>query len=579
MEFILSFCLLLGTSLGVGFGAEFFLDEPPDHIVAIQGDTILFRCGVGSHVDATLSWKDIDTSKSLSKAAGIDPEQIFQKSTRERLRVIGDRQNGEYHLQIRNVVGEDGGRYACYYFDAETGTDRHSNIVTLTVMTPPAQGYPKCTTEPAFSQKGVGDNVTLVCESRGGNPPAALTWIRNREILDVMYTPGNARALNRHEVTLTQSDMDVRYVCLARNPATKQPLSCSVKPLRSRIGVRIQPSTQKIIPGQQAVYTCVAEVVPGLVYTWYVNDRRVDDSHRRYKIKRSGMRLKVYPVIPSDDFSLVTCIVEQPIAEYDLSGTATALLWVDLEAETDFVWETTTVPPLPSTSGQGYTLPDFIYNGINLPTEMTTEPTPTPPAPTPPAGIHRKGESTGIDISIDVNTLLETLIDPDLIEPVIPERDPTLVSLEELPGINDTSTTTMTTTTTTIAPMPTDRLTTVETNEINDKPRCRGDACITPTSNDTSTNNNTLSNEIHDAVTPPREGGVGPNYDNEIKPVSSAQQSSKGTAIGLSLGLIFLTILVLIIVFVVWRKQKDAKQKDAEKQKPKPKAKTAPKKK
>ncbi|XP_072021922.1 uncharacterized protein [Amphiura filiformis] len=565
--------LLLGVSCQLGHALEDFLAEPPSHVVAIQGDNILFNCVVGPHVTQTLSWKDIDTGNFLTKGPGIDPGQNFDKSTRDRFKLFGDRANGEYHLQIRGLVGDDGGRYACYYYDEATATDIHSTIVTLSVMTPPHEGYPRCSTEPEFTRLDVGDNITLVCESRGGNPPAALTWIRERDIVNVRYTPNNIQPINKISFVLTEQDKDKKFVCLARNPATKQPISCSVKPLRSSIGLRITPPTMRANPGSAATFNCISEPVPGLVYTWYVNDQRVDGSHARFSDKRGGRRLKIYPVLPEDDFTLVTCVVEQPDVGYELAGSATALFWVNIEDHPDFVWTTTPTPKLTAGPTKGYNrLPSKIYNNIDKTVQpvATTEEnifyTTTPPVQiqtTKPRGIHENSEGKNIldigGITFDVNELLETLIDPDLNEPMIPEREPTVT-----PATFPTWATTPTT-------IPFSENITLSTENITDSPTdnsiCSGGKCTVGKTTQTKVSDNEIDNGIAKMVTPPNERF----YQND-GPISSDQQSSKGLAVGLSLGLIFLALIVLIIAFMVWR-NRNTKEKEHDKEKQKPAAK------
>lgn len=560
----------------MGLGLEAFLDEPAAHSVAIQGDTVLFRCAVGPHVTATLAWKDIDTGTLLTKGPGVDPEQRFEKSTRDRLTLIGDRANGEYHLQIQDVVGDDGGRYCCHYYDEATGTDYNSNVVTLTVMTPPDDGYPVCQTEPSFGRFNVGDNVTLVCESRGGNPPAALTWIRERDILDVKYTPGTATPLNRVSLVLSEQDVDKKFVCLARNPATKQPLSCSVKPLRSAITARVAPSTMRADPGADAVFNCISEPIDGLVYTWYVNDQLVDGSHRRFSTRRGGKRLKIFPVISQDDFTLVTCVVEHPTIGFDLMGTATALFWVNLDANPNFVYDTTPEPTKISNR-----LPGRIYDNVHV-TELPvlTEGfmeeeglSTTPPVRTTrPAGIH-KGSNGGLGlvdtngITIDINKLLETLIDPDFLnETIVTEVPATLPPLE-------LETTTAEFIDTTPQTTEQSKVTTTESNKL-----CRGDTCIEETTQKiqttkpTNTTENEISNVISEMVTPPKEKGINLLQPQGDSPITREKEPSNGLAIGLSLGLIFLTIIVLIIAFILWR-NRSAKQKEQDKEKQKPAAK------
>ncbi|XP_072021925.1 uncharacterized protein [Amphiura filiformis] len=329
MDLVLCLCLLL-IAPSVIFSAEPFVDEPPASIITTKGDTILLRCGVVRHVTATLSWQNMDSGDIITEGPEIDPYFNFQSGTRNRLSIIGDRSNGEYHLQIRDIVSDDSGHYACFYYDAKAKYEQQSNIVEVNVMRPLSKyTKPRCTMEP--TQNHIGDNVTLICVSMGGDPPPALAWIREKEILNVQYTPDKEKSINRISVILTEKDIDIEYMCLARNPATlKEPQSCSVKPLRTSINVRIRPSNLKVYSDTVAKFNCISDVVPGLLFKWYINRRFVgalDNTNKRFRIRRKGRRFIIFPVLPSDNLTQVTCVVEQP--ESNLEASATAILHVE----------------------------------------------------------------------------------------------------------------------------------------------------------------------------------------------------------------------------------------------------------
>ena len=182
MEPVFCLCLLLGVSLNVDVGVAQFSEEPPEYIVALQGDTILMRCGVVSYITATLSWQERDKGQIITKGSRVDPEFRLMRTTRSRISIIGDRSNGEYYLQIREVVGSDSGRYSCHFYDDSRRQDYYSNAVTLTVFTPPARGFPKCRMDPTFARIGVGENVTLSCRSEGGNPPSCSDMVERKRI-------------------------------------------------------------------------------------------------------------------------------------------------------------------------------------------------------------------------------------------------------------------------------------------------------------------------------------------------------------------------------------------------------------
>ena len=505
MELVVCLCLVLGVSLNVDVGVAQFSEEPPEYIVALQGDTILMRCGVVSYITATLSWQERDKGQIITKGSRVDPGFTLMRTTRSRISVIGDRSNGEYYLQIRDVVGSDSGRYACHFYDDNRRQDYYSNAVTLTVFTPPARGFPKCRMDPTFARIGVGENVTLSCRSEGGNPPAVLTWLKGREFIKEKITPRGYPNVHNLSITLTDEDVDQNYMCVAINPTNrKRPVSCFVKPLRSAIGVKLQPSTQTADPGTRATFSCVSEVVPGLVFTWYFNGRPIKRPHRRFNFKKGGSKLKIYPVIHSDDTAEIKCVVSQPDSTYNLTGSATALLWVNVDANPNFVWETTTAPPLPTT-----TIPP-----------TTTKPTTTQPITTPPT----------------------TTVVYDTTKP-------------------ETTTPTLKPTTTIPKPIAKDNPSTPLSRDSN--VLCRGDTCVAIATEETNTNTTYVqnstnpSNEIEVNLPPDTEYQNDFAEQNEIpdssKHKAEEENGSSGLAIGLSLTFIFLAIIVGVGVFLIWR--------------------------
>ncbi|XP_072021937.1 protein turtle homolog B-like [Amphiura filiformis] len=516
MELVLYLSLLLWVSLPGAFGI--FTDQPPGYIVALQGDTILLRCGVSYDVRATLSWQRRDTGAIVTKGNVIDPEHNYKRTHRNRISLIGDRASGEYHLQIRNTIGIDTGEYWCHYFDERAKTDRFSNAVTVSVFTPPDKGFPACSMDPPFATQGIGETVTLICESQGGNPPAALTWFKGRTPLSEKITPIGFRPESRLTITLAEQDLDVNYACLARNPSTNNaPLSCFLKPLRSSVGLKLKPSTHTADPGMRAAFTCTSEVVPGLVYKWYVNDKLVKTPHRRFSFKRGGARLIIFPVIHSDDRSMIKCVVEQPDATYNLTGSASALLWVNVDANPNFVWETTTAPPLPTTK------------------EVTTPMVTTPKITTPKV---TTSKATTQKVTTQVPTTKKAT----------------------------------TSQATTVA--PTRRSATKKTMTEQSNIICRGDTCMAVTTKNTPTSSVNVtdpSNKIDTQVTTEQQkqdsdfGGK-----NDVSSISSKHKSSdgpNGLAVGLPLGFIFLAIVIAIVVFLIWKhKTKDQKGKGKKKQ-------------
>ena len=99
---------------------------------------------------------------------------------------------------------------------------------TYFVTAPPNQN-PSCTTEPAVGV--VGEDMTLVCQSQGGVPPAQLSW-KDYKTGDMLTpssglsqgTEGNNQVKTlRHRISpLRRTDNDRAFVCTATNVATQK---------------------------------------------------------------------------------------------------------------------------------------------------------------------------------------------------------------------------------------------------------------------------------------------------------------------------------------------------------------------
>lgn len=104
---------------------------------------------------------------------------------------------------------------------------RHS--VALSVLFPP--GPPEISGYQDGDAVRMGDTLTLMCKSRGGNPLAQLVWFKNNEQVDFSYTTTTGReSTNSHTFIVDASDNDAVYRCEASShPISPTPMIASVK--------------------------------------------------------------------------------------------------------------------------------------------------------------------------------------------------------------------------------------------------------------------------------------------------------------------------------------------------------------
>ncbi|XP_022081910.1 mucin-2-like isoform X2 [Acanthaster planci] len=314
LEFILLLLVVAGAD------AISFRVEPGQKTVVI-GRTVTLRCQVDDQSGISVYWQNVLTGQYLSRDRKIDPFNRLNDSIRGRYRIVGN-SDGEYNLMIRRVSMTDGSYYACAYF---TDVAYYSQVVRIKVLKPPDKGFPLCLLGPKLEMK-IGDNVTLVCESRGGKPPATLTWVRGKQIVRSTFIPHATRTVIGYKHTLTEADRDVRFTCLARNEALPQPRSCYVIPLRSRIKVMLRPVVTWVTPGDSVIFNCISENVPNLEYQWTVNGNVITKSTAKYRLLRKGVKLKIINVTLRDELSVIICRVEQK--QLGLGDRAVGQLWI-----------------------------------------------------------------------------------------------------------------------------------------------------------------------------------------------------------------------------------------------------------
>ena len=70
----------------------------------------------------------------------------------------------------------------------------------------------------------IGQQKTLTCISRGGNPPAQLVWLKNGRPIAFKYRKMKRRVLAQFTFTVTQADLSTIYRCEASSIVQPQPM-------------------------------------------------------------------------------------------------------------------------------------------------------------------------------------------------------------------------------------------------------------------------------------------------------------------------------------------------------------------
>ncbi|CAH1395844.1 unnamed protein product [Nezara viridula] len=147
--------------------------------------------------------------------------------------------------------------------------------VQLSVLYPPGLPYIEGYTEGETIRRG--QNVELVCRSRGGNPPAQLIWYKNSEQIRMAYRTSGRLSENIYSFTADANDNKAKYRCEASNIMSKSPLKAEVDltVLFAPTQVTISGPTEARV-GDTVPLTCTtASSNPPADIKWMVNGRQV----------------------------------------------------------------------------------------------------------------------------------------------------------------------------------------------------------------------------------------------------------------------------------------------------------------
>lgn len=92
----------------------------------------------------------------------------------------------------------------------------------LTFPDPPGQPYIEGYSEGETLHRG--QEVELICKSRGGNPPARIEWFRNNEKVTSIYRTESSVSASSYTFTAQATDDKSRYTCKVSNSMTVSPM-------------------------------------------------------------------------------------------------------------------------------------------------------------------------------------------------------------------------------------------------------------------------------------------------------------------------------------------------------------------
>ncbi|KAL7029347.1 hypothetical protein ACKWTF_006201 [Chironomus riparius] len=257
------------------FGQRFAM-QPQDQ-TAIVGSRVTLPCRVVAKV-GNIQWtKDSFGLGEHRNLSGFD-----------RYSMVGSDEEGDFSLDIFPVMMDDDAEYQCQVGPAKRQQGLRSHAAKLTILVPPdnpkiIQGSHILTTEDS--------EIELECVSKGGKPPAEITWIdgHGNVIQDgieyMSQQMENSKLFEARSVlkfTPKKDHHNTIITCQAQNTADRTYKSAKLKidvKFAPKVTVSVVSNTLengRIPEGAEVRFACHAEANPSVdSYKWYINDELI----------------------------------------------------------------------------------------------------------------------------------------------------------------------------------------------------------------------------------------------------------------------------------------------------------------
>uniref|UniRef100_A0A7E4VGA4 Nephrin n=1 Tax=Panagrellus redivivus TaxID=6233 RepID=A0A7E4VGA4_PANRE len=191
---------------------------------------------------------------------------------------------------LRPTKSEHNKVLTCESLHNETGT-RLRTSVTLHVLY--SSERPKIDVVGGGENIKAGQNVTLVCSAKGGNPPPNLSWYLNDRPIGTLYSYDFSSQITRNEYSFVVegSDNGAVYECRSSNrpniPALRRTITLSVKYPAANVFLYGNTTVRR---GDQLQLSCVSGPSnPPSVISWTVNDAQLRPQAQNDKRMAAGI--------------------------------------------------------------------------------------------------------------------------------------------------------------------------------------------------------------------------------------------------------------------------------------------------
>lgn len=293
-------CLvIIACTLTVTSSQQSLLIEPKETI-AVRGENITLTCHFAT----------LNTSQSDDRFWWLRPDHNFRfvrneavllgSLQRERYSVRLDRDAGTYSLTIRKVQLLDGGKFMCSYRRDRAVDTFSSETATMTVLSPPPGGYPRC---PYYTKSNLilspSKRIALTC-------PKVDSWNvepdtrQNQRSKNVYFSWGvlegfllqNGTSLLSYS---SRAPSGEGTFCMTDHPILgRYPDRCSLVHDAESAVVLIQPAGVHIRVGENMTFACkVNSAIEGVRYEWIIPSNLPSE---RIQINQEGSRITVINV-------------------------------------------------------------------------------------------------------------------------------------------------------------------------------------------------------------------------------------------------------------------------------------------
>ncbi|XP_071484210.1 uncharacterized protein [Diadema antillarum] len=359
--FLVVVCLAIACNIGSSTGRLQWRMKPSE-IIALQGNLVMLNCFVDgrnttSPGEHKFWWyrpdRNIIVSKNLLITAH-DPGS-------DRYSLLLDKYRGVYSLVIRNVSQNDGGLYQCLLKQSRNGPQEYSETASLTVLTPPSQGYTPCTVYKAsniiLSPSG---NRALQCpdvantfwsDSTHSAPPNETvyhSWTEDKHVLHAFFLQNKTSLLSE------SNGADTAYCAVNSSMLQTSPNRCRLIPRPTSTTAAIFPPLIDIPSGATLNFTCSHhDSAKAIDYSW---DLPTDLNVGGIKFMKNGEIVVLENM--QGDWGHMLNIVCRVTTEWGLKANATATVAFLHKKISTTTEDTTTTIMQTTTEVYGPVLPD-----------------------------------------------------------------------------------------------------------------------------------------------------------------------------------------------------------------------------